>query len=523
MSARAAPRTRLALPAVLFAVVLLAFLPTARSQVARFALVAGNDRGQQRQSALRYAERDAQRFSEMLVDLGGFAPESVALLTGRSASEFRAALARINVQIESLVPAQIPRALLIVYFSGHSDGVNLEFGSDRLPFSELRRMVESSGAQIKIAFVDSCQSGGLTTVKGARAGPAFDLVLTDNIDATGTAIVTSSSVGENSQESEEVAGSFFTHYLLSGLRGAADQDQDRKVSLAEVYQYAYDKTVIETSRTLSGTQHPTYEYQIEGRGGVVLTDLSRGEAGLAFGPELGGQFLVLRKDALQVVAEMSKPYGSWRRLVLPSGDYQIAQHRNGRLVAQVVTLAQGSVVQVRDTAMRGRQPLLASLKGGTNGQSGLGIFLHYGLMSGALKDLGALHQGMVGLRVDLGPTSFFPRIAYGESSVEDGKLRYHMRMFSVESYLTWRVEHSVLDFFGGLSLGASFGAQKMANEKEFSGTLFSCGAVGGIDIPVLEGLALQVFWEAGAKLFRLNNKPSDHFFLQGVVGLGYEL
>jgi hypothetical protein len=46
--------------------------------------------------------------------------------------------------------------------------------------------------------------------------------------------------------------------------------------------------------------------------------------------------------------------------------------------------------------------------------------------------------------------------------------------------------------------------------------------VGGIDLPLAGGLALQIFWEAGAKVFSLNDKLSQQLSMQGVVGLGYE-
>jgi uncharacterized membrane protein len=46
--------------------------------------------------------------------------------------------------------------------------------------------------------------------------------------------------------------------------------------------------------------------------------------------------------------------------------------------------------------------------------------------------------------------------------------------------------------------------------------------VGGMDLPLWGGLALQIFWEAGAKVFSLNDKFAQQLSLQGVVGLGYQ-
>ena len=72
----------------------------------------------------------------------------------------------------------------------------------------------------------------------------------------------------------------------------------------------------------------------------------------------------------------------------------------------------------------------------------------------------------------------------------------------------------VLDLFAGLNLGVSYGVQRLPNDRYFSGTVFAYGAVGGIDLPLIEGLALQVFWEAGGMLFRLDQKISQHLLLK---------
>ena len=80
----------------------------------------------------------------------------------------------------------------------------------------------------------------------------------------------------------------------------------------------------------------------------------------------------------------------------------------------------------------------------------------------------------------------------------------------------------MLDLFGGVLLGLSYGSQYLARDNKFSGTMFTYGAVGGIDLPLVSGLALQIFWEAGARVFSLNDNLSQQVTLQGTVGLGYE-
>jgi len=75
----------------------------------------------------------------------------------------------------------------------------------------------------------------------------------------GDAFMTSSSANEASQESDAIRGSFFTYYLVSGLRGAADMIHDGRITLNEAYQYAYNETLSRTEKTMGGTQHPNYD------------------------------------------------------------------------------------------------------------------------------------------------------------------------------------------------------------------------------------------------------------------------
>ncbi|MBI5524718.1 MAG: caspase family protein [Deltaproteobacteria bacterium] len=507
----------------LLATVLLNLLPSsADCQDLRFALIAGSNRGLERQSALRYAERDADHFARLLADLGGFAPERVTVLKGAKAADFKAAFSKVEEDMRRLGDAGGEKALLVVFYSGHADGKNLEMGSDLLSFSELKDMVSASSAHLKIAIIDSCQSGAITATKGGRPGPGYDLALTDTADTDGTIIITSSSAGEKSQESADIRGSFFTHHLISGLMGAADQNQDNRVSLAEVYQYAYNYTVIDTSRTTRGAQHPSYEYRISGRGNVVLTDISSRRSALEFGPETAGTFLVVDAGTRGIAAEIAKPAGASRRLALPGGSYIVIHQSGEKVLSQRILLAEGAEAAVRTVLMNRDDAVLTLVKGGREKRSGWGVFGHYGLSSGALNSYGAVHQGSLGLRLDLGPTSLFPRVSYSQSHVDEKGLAYELRFYSFESYLAWRFEYSILDLFAGLNIGANYGTQRLMNDESRAGGAFTYGGVGGLDFPVYKGVSVQTFWEIGANAFRMNEEFEQNLVFKGVVGACYE-
>ncbi|WP_395810213.1 caspase domain-containing protein [Archangium minus] len=250
---------------------LLAAAPTWASE-SRYALLIGAHRGNADEPMLRYASDDAERLRDVLVSLGEFLPENVLVLTDPSADRVRTALARMNARIREEV-SRDRSSVLLVFYSGHADAESLHLGGTLLPWEELRNLTSGSAAAARLLVVDACRSGQVTRVKGTRVAAPF--ALPPDVESRGLpegfAILSSSSAGENSQESDALQGSFFTHHLVAALRGVADLGGDGLVSLAEAYQYASDRTVASTVATLAGVQHPTYLYDLKGRSELVLT------------------------------------------------------------------------------------------------------------------------------------------------------------------------------------------------------------------------------------------------------------
>ncbi len=301
----------------------------------RLAVVAGNDQGGPDSSALRYAEDDASRVASVLTDLGSVADRDLTLLLSGTANDLRIALDRARARVAEFRHETGERTLLFFYFSGHSDGAALELGGDRLPYVELRRRLAATGADVRIAIVDSCRSGALLTAKGAHIGPKFDISLGDDPPTSGQVFLTSSAADENALESREIRGSIFTHNLVSALRGAADLSGDGRVTLAEAYRYAYAHTVASTSRLLVQPQHPSYDYRLSGIGELVLTELTPRSALLTL-PVGFDRAMVEDPARDEVLAEV--PVDGGRRLALPPGDYVVQLWRSAALYETRVRL-----------------------------------------------------------------------------------------------------------------------------------------------------------------------------------------
>jgi hypothetical protein len=314
--------------------------PAARAE-RRFALVAGQPDGGAGTQRLRYAERDARRMHAILVRLGGVEADDARLLLAPDAAAVRRALAELGERSRR-AREEGRDTLLLVYYSGHAKDGELRLGSSRLPLDELRGALAAAPADVRIAFIDSCQAGAITRAKGARRAPAFDVSRTGEQGPRGLVLIASSAANEDSQESDFIGGSFFTHYLASGLLGDADASGDGKVTLGEAYGYAYSRTVASTTDSAAGVQHPVYHYDLGGSGDVVLTELAVSSS-LSLGPALEGTYVVL-DGGRRAVAEVAKRAGVERRLALPPGDYVVKKRlaAGDALLVGDVTLGKGA-------------------------------------------------------------------------------------------------------------------------------------------------------------------------------------
>jgi uncharacterized caspase-like protein len=220
--------------------------------------------------------------------------------------------------------------MVLFYFSGHSDGVSLELGKERLEWPRLKALLGSTGADVKLSIVDACSSSAMLQA-GGKPAAAFQLQAEDALTALGEAYITSSAADESSLESGALKSSVFTSHLLTGLRGAADKSGDRLVSLDELYRYAYERTAS------AGAQHPGYGFRLAGQGELILGFLKRGAASLTL--PSAERARVLDAATGDVLAELDA--SAARTLVLPAGRYTIEATREGQAYSGRVSLAGG--------------------------------------------------------------------------------------------------------------------------------------------------------------------------------------
>ncbi|NRA64497.1 MAG: caspase family protein [Pseudobacteriovorax sp.] len=306
----------------------------------RYAIVVGANNGGAERPRLRYANSDAQHFSKVLANLAGIPKEQLLVITDATIAQINSAVANLKKKLVNR-----PNSEVLFYYSGHSDEKGLLLGNKLLPYRKLRRMITALPSQVKLFILDSCSSGALTLAKGGRRRQSFAKDLSRK--AKGVAIITSASSDESAQESDTIKGSFFTHYLISALRGAADNNRDRRVTLGEAYQYAYHETLARTEDSRIGPQHPSYDFQLSGKGDIVFTDLRTLSSQLEFPKTSQGRYF-LRSESGALVAEINKKLGTVDRIALEPGRYRFTKEKNRRFYTGRLSLAKGEKKSVAD-------------------------------------------------------------------------------------------------------------------------------------------------------------------------------
>ncbi|HEY8207498.1 MAG TPA: caspase family protein [Myxococcaceae bacterium] len=309
----------------------------APSAVHRVALLAGVNDGGQGRARLRFAASDAQAFGAVMRELGGVVEPDIVMVVEGDRARLLAGLEQLSA-LARRARAPGTRVEAVVYYSGHSDEQGLLLRGERLDYRELRRALDRVEADVKVVVLDSCASGALARKKGlVRRAPFLQ---DESARIRGMAILTSSAEDEVSQESERLRGSFFTHHLVSALRGAADHDGDGRITLGEAYDLAYRETLARTESTQGGAQHATYDMDLTGTGELVLTDLRAGTAGLVLAPGLEGRLFV-RDTAGALAAEVTKRAGDRVELALPHARYSVRREWSEGSALADVTLRDG--------------------------------------------------------------------------------------------------------------------------------------------------------------------------------------
>jgi Caspase domain len=323
----------------------------------RIAVLVGANAPPPGRQALRFAHDDANELAGVLEQVGGFAPSDVKVLLDPRPPELLKAL---DAAAETASDAG-GDVLFVFYYSGHSDGAALFPHGEPIPLADLRGRIEHLSARIRVGILDTCRGGAWTQSKGLSVGPPLTPADLMNVDTEGTALMSSSSGFENAHEADAVHGSFFTHYLAAGLRGAADRAGDGNITLQEAYDYARERTVTDSARLAKTPQHPSFDIALHGRQDIVLSVLAVNTSAMTVSPQRA-PIEIIQLPSGVTLADAPAGQGPVR-IALPPGRYLVRSVVDGHVYSKELEVRAGETVSLADGQLEATGNERLALKG----------------------------------------------------------------------------------------------------------------------------------------------------------------
>lgn len=321
----------------------------------RVAVVVGSNTAVPGRAALQYAHHDARAVADVLTRAGRFQPEDVHVLLDPTAASVLAALDAARDD------AAGNHTMLLFYFSGHADDRALYPGGEALPLDALKARLADERVGVRVGVIDSCRGGGWTQAKGLALAKPFEVGV-PALSSEGMALLASSSGLEDAHEAEALQGSFFTHHLVAGLAGAADQTGDGQVTLSEAFAYANRLTIRDSARRAATPQHPSFDLRLRGRQDVVLTQVSASPTLLTLAQKEGPLQVVQLSTGVVVV---EAPAGEQvLRVALPPGAYVVRRVTDAGVLSREVAVREGAPSVVEEASLTLVGDARLSSKGG---------------------------------------------------------------------------------------------------------------------------------------------------------------
>jgi uncharacterized caspase-like protein len=218
--------------------------------MAKIALLIGVSEYEPGLNPLPAAVKDVAAFQRILQDaeMGGF--DEVKTLINPDPQSMQYA-------IETLFTGHSKDDLELLFFSGHGikdDSNNLHFAtritcknskgdlirSTAVPARFIREVMDNSRTKRQVIILDCCFSGAFDPALSMKDDGSVDLP--GQLGAEGRVVLTSSSSTQYSFEQQGSELSLYTRYLVEGIEtGAGDLDEDGKISMRELHDYATSK------------------------------------------------------------------------------------------------------------------------------------------------------------------------------------------------------------------------------------------------------------------------------------------
>ncbi len=205
-----------------------------------YVLVTGVSSYENSQMNLSQTTKDAKEFRKVIETQ----TKDVTLLTSKYANK-----ENILEKLRAICNRAGENDRIVFFYSGHGTTGGLYVYDGMLLYLDLINTLNISKAKEKFVFIDACNSGSVDiNVQVDRDNPSA----TGEPDSTDITFMVSSKGEELSIEASHVGASYFTQALLKGMRGKADDNGDKKITVVELFKYVYN----DVTRRTKSSQHP---------------------------------------------------------------------------------------------------------------------------------------------------------------------------------------------------------------------------------------------------------------------------
>lgn len=154
----------------------------------------------------------------------------------------------LEKRLKAIVQVAKPEDTIIFFFSGHGDseGYLCLYGGELYSYIRLCNLLNKANTKNIFCFVDACFSGSSASV-ATQTGQ-------DNK----VTFLVSSRASETSRENPNVMRGLFAYALKKGMRGYADTNSDKRITMRELYDYVYKDVTGRMVKKGDNPQHPQF-------------------------------------------------------------------------------------------------------------------------------------------------------------------------------------------------------------------------------------------------------------------------
>ncbi len=189
--------------------------------------------------ALKYSDDDAYKIYAFLKspEGGALKDNQIRVLIDEDATRHQI----LKAMHEVLTKAD-ENDVIMMYYSGHGlEGTFLPIDyngfANSIHHNEIKEIFSKSAAKHKVCFADACHSGSLLAAKAPFSSSLMYFYDELDKESGGTAFFMSSKGKEYSLEDGGLRQGIFSHFLIRGLKGEADFDRNKTITLKELYNY----------------------------------------------------------------------------------------------------------------------------------------------------------------------------------------------------------------------------------------------------------------------------------------------